>query len=76
MSDDAAALIAKLESRIIDLEKRLAKYEKPEKPAPPAAFPDCHATISHVRNPVVLPTAEELHRLEEIVLRQYPKLRS
>jgi hypothetical protein len=29
-----------------------------------------------VRNPVVLPTADELRRLEEIVLSQYPKLRA
>jgi hypothetical protein len=29
-----------------------------------------------VKNPVVLPTADELRRLEEIVLRQYPKLRA
>jgi hypothetical protein len=71
-----AARIAKLESRIIDLEKRLAKYEQPERPAPPAAFPDGRAAISHVKNPVVLPTAEELRRLEEIVFRAYPRLRA
>jgi hypothetical protein len=74
MSNAATAdLIGRLEVTISDLERRLAKYERP---APPAAFPDGHATISHVTNPVVPPTAEELHRLEEIVLRQYPKLRS
>jgi hypothetical protein len=76
MSDNAAARIAKLESRNIDLEKRLAKYEKPQRPAPSAAFPGGHTTISHVKNPVVLPTADELGRLEEIVLRAYPRLRA
>jgi hypothetical protein len=76
MSDNAAARIAKLESRIIDLENRLAKYEKPERPAPPTAplYPDGHTTISHVKNALVLPTADELRHLEEIVLRAYPKL--
>jgi hypothetical protein len=72
-----ADLIGQLEDRIVDLERRLAQYEKPNKTAPAASsYPDGNVTISTIKYPVVLPTADELRRLEEIVLRQYPKLRA
>jgi hypothetical protein len=47
------------------LDERLAKYEQPDRPVPPAAplYPDGHTTISHVKNPVMLPTMDELRRL-------------
>jgi hypothetical protein len=70
-------LIARLEDRIVDLERRLAQYETPHKTAPAASpYRDGNVTISTIKYPVVLPTADELRRLEEIVLRQYPKLRA
>jgi hypothetical protein len=71
-------LISRLEARVIDLENRLAKYEKPERPTPPTApqYPDGHTTVEYVKNPIVLPTADELRRLEEIVLHRYKKLRA
>jgi hypothetical protein len=72
-----ADLIGRLEDRIVDLERRLAQYEKPNKTAPAASpYRDGNVTISTIKYPVVLPTADELRRLEEIVLRQYPKLRA
>jgi hypothetical protein len=76
---DAATtdLISSLEDRIVDLERRLARYEKPDKPALAASpYLDGKVTISTVKYQVVLPTSDELRRLEEIVLRQYPKLRA
>ena len=72
-----ADLIGRLKDRIVDLERRLAQYEKPNKTAPAASpYRDGNVTISTIKYPVVLPTADELRRLEEIVLRQYPKLRA
>jgi hypothetical protein len=68
-------VIGRLEARVVELEKRLAKYENPSIPVV-NPHPDGHTTISHVKNPVVLPTPDELRRLEEIALRQYPKLRA
>jgi hypothetical protein len=77
MSDAGTAeLVARLEARVIELERRLAQYEKPHKPTPVASYPDGRTTISTVQYRVVLPTADELRQLEEIVLRQYPKLRA
>jgi hypothetical protein len=77
MNQTATDLIGRLEERIVDLERRLAQYEKPNKTAPAASpYPDGNATISTIKYPVVLPTADELRRLEEIVLRRYPKLRA
>jgi hypothetical protein len=72
-----ADLIGRLEDRIVDLERRLAQYEKPNKTASAASpYPDGGVTISTIKYPVVLPTADELRRLEEIAMRQYPKLRA
>jgi hypothetical protein len=72
-----ADLIGRLEDRIVDLERRLAQYEKPNKTAPAASpYRDGNVTISTIKYPVVLPTADELRRLEEIAMRKYPKLRA
>jgi hypothetical protein len=60
--------------RIAALEAELARI----RPKPPTAVlhPDGHVTVSTVKSRIVLPTLDELHRLEEIVLRVYPKLRA
>lgn len=74
---DTADLIGRLEDRIVDLERRLAKYENPSKPAPVGdRHPDGHTTVSVLKHPAILPTAKELSRLEDIVYRAYPKLKA
>jgi hypothetical protein len=68
---------ADLESKIADLERRLEKYERPSKPAPAyERYPDGHVTLSAPHHPAILPAADELRRLEEIVYRAYPKLKA
>jgi hypothetical protein len=78
MTDAATAeLVGRLEAKVIELERRLARYEKSDNPVRPVSpHLDGHVTVSTLQYKVVLPTWDELRRLEEIVLRQYPKLRA
>jgi hypothetical protein len=74
---NTADLISRLEDRIVDLQQRLANYEKPSKRAPVVdRHPDGRTTVSALRHPAILPTTDELRRLEEIVYRAYPKLKA
>jgi hypothetical protein len=74
---DTADPIGRLEDRIVDLERRLAQYEKPSKQAPATdRYPDGHVTMSVPQHPAILPTSAELRRLEEIVYRAYPRLQA
>lgn len=50
--------------------------ELPSRPPAAPLFPDGHVTVSHQRSRIVLPTADELSRLEEIVYRAYPRLKA
>jgi hypothetical protein len=57
MTNDADR-IAALEREVEQLHGELAGH----RPPPAALFPDGHAKISHLKNPVVLPAADELRR--------------
>jgi hypothetical protein len=72
-SDDAR--ISALERENAALRAEIERLRPP--PARAAApHPDGHTTVAYMKNAVVLPTAEELRRLEEIVYRAYPKLKA
>jgi hypothetical protein len=60
------AALAERDARIERLEAELKRLCPP-----PAAvsYPDGHTTISTVKNRIILPTRDELHRLEEMVYR-------
>jgi hypothetical protein len=72
-SDDARVAALKAENAALRAE--LERWRPP--PVPGAVtYPDGHTTISTVKNRIILPTADELRRLEEIVYRTYPKLKA
>jgi hypothetical protein len=75
MTDDADARIRELENEVAVLRAELERRRPPPVPAA-VTYPDGRTTISTVKNRIVLPTMDELHRLEEIVHRAYPKLRA
>jgi hypothetical protein len=67
--------LAHSDAKIERLEAEVARI-RPKPVVPAASYPDGHTTLAYLQNAVVLPTADELRRLEEIVLRAYPKLRA
>jgi hypothetical protein len=69
------AALAERDARIERLEAELKRLRPPPVPAA-LSFPDGHTTISTVKNRIILPTRDELHRLEEMVYRAYPKLKA
>jgi hypothetical protein len=69
------AALAERDARIERLEAELKRLRPPPVPAA-VSYPDGHTTITTVKNRIVLPTADELRRLEEIVHRAYPKLKA
>jgi hypothetical protein len=74
MSDDEFR-IASLEAENAALRAELARLRPPSARA--AVFhPDDHTTITYMKNAVVLPTKDELRRLEDIVYRTYPRLKA
>jgi hypothetical protein len=60
------AALAERDARIERLEAELKRLRPPPVPAA-LSFPDGHTTISTVKNRIILPTRDELHRLEEMV---------
>ena len=74
MTDDAR--IAALERENAALRAEVERLRPPPVPAA-VSYPDYgHTTISTVKNRIILPTRDELHRLEEMVYRAYPKLKA
>jgi hypothetical protein len=72
---DADARIRELENEVAALHAKIERLRP--RPVPAAAsYPDGRTTISTVKNRIILPTMDELHRLEEMVHRAYPKLRA
>jgi hypothetical protein len=74
MTDDAAR-IADLERENAALRAGIERIKPPPVPAA-VSYPDGHTTVAYMKNAVVLPTADELRRLEEIVYRAYPRLKA
>jgi hypothetical protein len=68
------AALAERDARIERLEAELKRLHPPPVPAA-VSYPDGHTAISTVKNRIILPTMDELHRLEEMVYRAYPKLK-
>jgi hypothetical protein len=72
---DADARIRELENEVAALHAKIERLHPPPVPAA-VSCPDGHTTISPVKNRIILPTKDELHRLEEMVYRAYPKLKA
>jgi hypothetical protein len=72
--NDTAARILELERENAALRAEVKRWRPPPVPAA-ASDPDGHI-ISTVKNRIILPTVDELRRLEEIVYRAYPRLRA
>jgi hypothetical protein len=73
MNDDDRLAALEAENRALR-----AELERRRPPPVPAAvsYPDGHTTVSTVKNRIILPTMDELHRLEEIAYRAYPRLKA
>jgi hypothetical protein len=69
------ARIASLEAENAALRAELARLRPPPVPAAVSDL-DGPTTISTVKNRIILPTRDELYRLEEMVYRAYPKLKA
>jgi hypothetical protein len=69
-------VIVEKDARITVLEAELQRLRPPSLFPTAASYRDRQTTVAYMKNAVVLPTADELRRLEEIVLRAYPKLQA
>jgi hypothetical protein len=77
MNEDTNKWKAALAERDGRIERLEAEVRRLRPPAPPAVSDtDGPMTISTVKNRIILPSRDELRRLEEIVYRAHPKLKA